>query len=64
MSKRALVPFFIGKKYKDVIWCDVVVMDAFHFLLGRLWQYDKDVIHNGRTNTYSFVFDGIKIMLQ
>ena len=47
MHKRALVPFFIGLKYKDVVWCDVVCMDGFHLLLGRLWQYDRDVNHNG-----------------
>ena len=54
VHKRALVPFSIGMKYKDTVWCDVVAMDAFHLLLGRPWQYDRDVIHNGWTNTYSF----------
>ena len=38
-------------------------MDAFHLLLGRHWQYDRDVTHNGRTNIYSFMFDGVKIVL-
>ena len=47
MHKRALVPFLIGLKYKDVVWCDVVYMDGFHLLLGRPWQYDRDVNHNG-----------------
>ena len=63
VSKRALVPFSIGLKYEDIVWCDIVAMDAFHLLLGRLWQYDRDVTHNGRTNTYSFMFDGVKIVL-
>ena len=63
VSKRALVSFSIGKVYKDAVWCDVVMMDAFHLLLGRPWQYDRDVTHNGRTNTYSFIFDGVKIVL-
>ena len=63
MHKRALVPFLIGLKYKDVVWCDVVYMDGFHLLLGRPWQYDRDVNHNGWTNTYSFIFDGVKIVL-
>jgi len=25
---------------------DVLPMDACHLLLGRLWQYDGDVIHH------------------
>ena len=45
------------------MWCDVVDMDACHLLLGRPWQYDRDVDRNGRTNTYSFVYDGVKIVL-
>ena len=38
-------------------------MDGFHFLLRRSWQYDRDVNHNGRTNTYIFIFDGVKFIL-
>ncbi|XP_042387783.1 uncharacterized protein LOC121979864 [Zingiber officinale] len=38
-------------------------MDAYHLLLGRLWQYDRRVHHDGRANIYSFVFEGIKIVL-
>ena len=63
VSKRALVSFSISLKYKNDVWCDVVDMDACHLLLGRLWQYDRDVDHIGRTNTYSFVYDGVKIVL-
>ena len=37
VSKRCLVSFSIGVKYKDKMWCDVVAMDACHLLLGRLW---------------------------
>ena len=55
--------FSVGTKYKDTLWCDVVAMDAFHLLLGRPWQYDREVSHNGRTNTYSFMFEGVKIVL-
>ena len=47
VHKRALVPFSIGLKYMDVVWCDVLCMDGFHLLLGRPWQYDRDVNHNG-----------------
>ncbi|XP_039145675.1 uncharacterized protein LOC120282882 [Dioscorea cayenensis subsp. rotundata] len=38
-------------------------MDACHLLFGRPWQYDRSVVHNGRTNTYSFTKDGVKIVL-
>ncbi|KAJ9546716.1 hypothetical protein OSB04_019259 [Centaurea solstitialis] len=61
--KRALVHFSIGTRYKDDVWCDVVSMDACHLLLGRPWEYDRNVVHDGRANTYSFVFDGVKITL-
>ncbi|GKE22115.1 putative nucleotidyltransferase, ribonuclease H [Tanacetum coccineum] len=29
----------------------------------RPWKYDRNTTHNGRTNTYSFLFDGVKITL-
>lgn len=38
-------------------------MDACHLLLGRPWQYDRKVLHDGRSNTYSFYFNGTKIVL-
>jgi hypothetical protein len=38
-------------------------MDACHLLLGRPWQFDRYVIHNGHKNTYSFLHKGIKITL-
>ena len=63
ISKRALVSFCIGYKYKDCVWCDVVTMDACHLLLGRPWQYDRRVTHDGHANTYSFNFNNTKIML-
>ncbi|PKI45517.1 hypothetical protein CRG98_034035 [Punica granatum] len=63
VSQRALVSFSIGVKYKDDVWCDVVAMDACHLLLRRPCQYDRCVIHDGRTNSYSFVFENVKIVL-
>jgi len=27
-------------------------MDAFHLILGRPWQYDKNEVHHARENTY------------
>ena len=38
-------------------------MDVCHLLLGRPWQYDRAVQHDGRTNSYSFMFEGTKIIL-
>ncbi|GKC61350.1 putative reverse transcriptase domain-containing protein, partial [Tanacetum coccineum] len=61
VSKRVHVSFSMGNTYKDNVWCDVVAMDACHLLLGRPWEYDHDITHNGRTNTYSFLFGGVKI---
>ena len=38
-------------------------MDACHLLLGRPWQYDREVQYDGRKNTYSFMFSSTKIVL-
>lgn len=45
--------------YKDKIICDVMPMDVCHILLGRPWQFDRSVIHDGKKNTYKFQKDGI-----
>ncbi|KAE8655337.1 putative Serine-threonine protein kinase, plant-type [Hibiscus syriacus] len=63
VDRRCLVSFSIGRKYFDNAWCDVVSMDACHILLGRPWQYDRSVIHDGRKNTYSLSIKGKKIVL-
>ena len=49
MNKQVLVSFSIGK-YEDEVLCDVVPMQAGHLLLGRPWQFDRKVKHNGFTN--------------
>ncbi|KAJ9536652.1 hypothetical protein OSB04_un000201 [Centaurea solstitialis] len=54
VSKQVLVSFRIGK-YEDEVLCDVVPMQASHMLLGRPWQYDRHVKHDGFTNKYTFV---------
>jgi len=38
-------------------------MEASHLLLGRPWQFDRSVLHDGRTNKYSFMHFGQKISL-
>lgn len=40
--------------------CDIMLMDVCHILLGRPWKYDRKVVHDGETNCYKFVKDGIK----
>lgn len=38
-------------------------MEACHLLLGRTWQFDRRVIHDGHTNKYSFMHYGQNIIL-
>ncbi|XP_077249203.1 uncharacterized protein LOC143888652 [Tasmannia lanceolata] len=63
VTQRCLVQFSRGNRYKDRAWCDVVHMDACHLLLGRPWQYDHAIVHDGKKNTYSFIFNGVKTIL-
>ncbi|PKI65288.1 hypothetical protein CRG98_014326 [Punica granatum] len=41
----------------------VMPMHASHMLLGRPWQFDRQTIHDGYKNRYSFVKDGRKVTL-
>ncbi|XP_071688487.1 uncharacterized protein [Rutidosis leptorrhynchoides] len=63
VTKRCLVKFSIGKKYKDEVWCEVIPMDACHLLLGRPWQFDRRTKHDGFKNTYTFCKDGVQVTL-
>ncbi|GJW20649.1 putative reverse transcriptase domain-containing protein [Tanacetum coccineum] len=63
VSKGVLITFSVGPTYKDSVRCDMVPMDVCHLLLGRPWEYDRNMTHNGRANTYSFLFGGVKITL-
>jgi len=62
VDEKCEVEFQIGR-YKDKVICDIMPMDVCHILLGRPWQYDRKVVHDGLTNCYKFVKDGIKHML-
>jgi hypothetical protein len=62
VTKQCLVEFKIGG-YKDEILCDVIPMDVFHLLLGRLWKYDRNVIHDGKKKTYTLDKNGRMHML-
>jgi hypothetical protein len=57
VTKQCLVDFKMGE-YKDKVLCDVIPMDFCHVLLGRPWQYDRNVVHDGRMNTYTLEKDG------
>jgi len=43
--------------------CDVVPMQGRHLLLGRPWQFDRRVQHDGFTNKHSFFHKERKIIL-
>jgi hypothetical protein len=56
------VHFSIGT-YHDYVDCNVVLMQACSLLLGRLWEFDTDAMHYGRSNKYTLVHNGKKITL-
>jgi hypothetical protein len=62
VTKKGLVEFKIGG-YNDKILCDVIPMDVCHLLLGIPWQYDRNVIYDGRMNTYTLEKNGRTHML-
>eukprot|EP00253_Pinus_taeda_P006301 PITA_06301 len=59
VDEQSEVEFQIGR-YKDKIICDIMPMDVCHILLGRPWQYDRKVTHDGVMNCYKFEKDGVK----
>jgi hypothetical protein len=38
-------------------------MDVCHLLLGRPWQYDRNIVHDGRKNKYTLEKNGRTHML-
>ena len=62
IKERSVVPLqFLT--YKAEIWCDIIPMDVEHIILGRPWLSDLDVTLHRQSNSYSFVFEGKKIVL-
>eukprot|EP00253_Pinus_taeda_P016787 PITA_16787 len=59
VDEQSEVEFQIGR-YKDKIICDIMPMDVCHILLGRPWQYDEKVTHDGVLNCYKFEKDGVR----
>src|SRR6266508_2322118 len=62
VTQTARVHFSIGS-YHDYADFDVVPMDACSLLLGRPWEFDTDALHHGRTNKYTLMHKGKKIIL-
>eukprot|EP00253_Pinus_taeda_P025856 PITA_25856 len=59
VDEQREVEFQIGR-YKDKIICDIMPMDVCHILLGKPWQYDRKVTHDGVMNCYKFEKDGVR----
>ncbi|KAL5568451.1 hypothetical protein UlMin_025026 [Ulmus minor] len=57
------VPLSIGKVYAEEVVCDMIDMDTCHILLGRPWQFDRDVTYKGKANTCSFTWHGREVIL-
>ena len=63
ITQRAIVSFSIGQHYKDRMYCDIAPIDFCNLLLGRPWEFDRKIIHDGAKNTYSFLWNTQKIVL-
>ncbi|RDX64639.1 hypothetical protein CR513_56784, partial [Mucuna pruriens] len=62
VTKQVLVSFSIGK-YKDDVHYDVAPMHVRHLLLGRPWQHDRKVTHDGYKNKYTLAMNKRIIVL-
>ena len=60
--KQVCLPFLIGQYYDEVI-CDIVPMHATHVILGRPWQFDKHVTFDSRSNKYTLLHNGKRMVL-
>jgi hypothetical protein len=57
ITHKVRVPFTVDD-YVDEVECDVLPLEVCGLLLGCPWQYDRNAIHAGRENIYSFMHDG------
>ena len=62
VTKSARIHFSVGF-YHEYADFDVVPMQPSSLLLGRPWEFDNDIAHHGRTNTYTFMHKNKKITL-
>jgi len=51
VNRQVMISFSVGK-YKDEVLCDIVPMHTTRLLLGRPWQFDRKVKHDGFKNRY------------
>ncbi|CAL9232869.1 unnamed protein product, partial [Arabidopsis halleri] len=63
ITHRSLVAFSIGPHYKERTYCDVAPIDVCHLILGRPWEFDRKIFHDGAKNTYSFTWETHRIVL-
>lgn len=63
VTHRSLVPFSFGPYYKDRMYCDIAPIDVCHLLLGRPWEYDRKITHDGVKNTCGFIWETHQILL-
>src|SRR3954471_24760377 len=54
VTRSVRVHFSIAA-YADYVDCDVVPMQACSLLLGRPWQFYRNVVHHGSTNQFTLV---------
>jgi hypothetical protein len=62
VTRSARICFFIGSCH-DFADFDVVPTQACSLLLGCPWEYDTNALHHGRTNAYTLMHKGKKIVL-
>ena len=46
--------------YFDEVLSDIIPIDCYHILLGRPWQYDRNIVYNARLNQYTIWTNGVK----
>lgn len=63
MTELCKINFFIGNFFCCEVLCDVVEMDVFHLILGKLWQFYTGVCYDGHANTYTFDWKNKKLHL-
>jgi hypothetical protein len=57
VTHKVRVPFTVGD-YVDEVECVVLPLKVCGLLFGHQWQYDRNVTHARRANTYYFLHDG------
>ena len=63
ITHKVRVPFSV-EQYIDEVKCDVLPLEDCDLLLGRPWQHDRNAMHAGRSNTYTFVHSGKQMTLK